>query len=72
MIYQRELMQKYEADVFVAGGGAAGVAAAVAAARGGARVFLAESSGAFGGLGTTGMVPAFATFYAKISMIIIR
>ena len=63
MIYQRELMQKYEADVFVAGGGAAGVAAAVAAARGGARVFLAESSGAFGGLGTTGMVPAFATFY---------
>ena len=62
MIYQRELKQKYETDVFVAGGGAAGVAAAVAAARGGARVFLAESAGAFGGLGTTGMVPAFAPF----------
>ena len=29
MIYQRELKRKYEADVFVAGGGAAGVAAAV-------------------------------------------
>ena len=62
MIYQRELKRKYEADVFVAGGGAAGVAAAVAAARGGARVFLAESAGAFGGLGTTGLVPAFAPF----------
>lgn len=62
MIYNREIKQKYEADVFVAGGGAAGVAAAVAAARGGADVFLAESAGAFGGLGTTGMVPAFAPF----------
>ncbi len=62
MIYNREIKEKYEADVFVAGGGAAGVAAAVAAARGGADVFLAESAGAFGGLGTTGMVPAFAPF----------
>lgn len=62
MQYQRELFQKYETDVFVAGGGAAGVAAAIAASRGGARVFLAESAGAFGGLGTTGMVPAFAPF----------
>ncbi len=62
MIYNREIEEKYEADVFVAGGGAAGVAAAVAAARGGADVFLAESAGAFGGLGTTGMVPAFAPF----------
>ena len=62
MIYQRELKIKYETDVFVAGGGAAGIAAAVAASRGGARVFLAESGGAFGGLGTTGMVPAFAPF----------
>ena len=62
VVYQRSLNQKYETDVFIAGGGAAGVAAAVAAARGGVRVFLAESMGAFGGLGTTGMVPAFAPF----------
>ncbi len=62
MIYQKDLKVKYETDVFVAGGGAAGVAAAVAAVRCGKRVFLAEASGAFGGLGTTGMVPAFAPF----------
>ena len=62
MNYQKELLQKYETDVFVVGGGAAGVAAAVAAARGGKRVFLAESLGCFGGLGTSGLVPAFAKF----------
>ena len=62
MLYQKELPIKYDVDVLVIGGGAAGVAAAVAAARGGASVFLAESAGAFGGLGTTGLVPAFATF----------
>ena len=62
MKYCKELLQKYETDVFVAGGGAAGVAAAIAAARGGKRVFLAESLGCFGGLGTSGLVPAFAPF----------
>lgn len=62
MNYQKELFQKYETDVFIVGGGAAGVVAAVAAARGGKRVFLAESLGCFGGLGTSGLVPAFATF----------
>ena len=62
MIYQKDIPIKYDVDVLVIGGGAAGVAASVAAARGGASVFLIESSGAFGGLGTTGLVPAFATF----------
>ena len=62
MNYQKDLKQKYEVDVFVAGGGAAGVAAAVAAARQGKTVFLAETQGCFGGLGTAGMVPAFAPF----------
>ena len=62
MKYNRDLLQKYETDVFVAGGGAAGVAASVAAARGGKRVFLAESLGCFGGLGTSGLVPVFAPF----------
>ena len=32
MNYNKELLIKYETDVFIAGGGAAGVAAAVAAA----------------------------------------
>ena len=62
MKYKKDLLKKYETDVFVAGGGAAGVAAAVAAARGGAKVFLAESLGCFGGLGTSGLVPVFAPF----------
>lgn len=69
MLYQKNLTQKYEADVFVAGGGMAGVAAAVAAARAGKKVFLAESQGAFGGLGTSGMVPAFATFSDGVNML---
>ncbi|MBQ8782289.1 MAG: FAD-dependent oxidoreductase [Clostridia bacterium] len=62
MIYQKNLDFKYITDVFVAGGGAAGIAAAVAAARMGKQVFLAEASGCFGGLGTSGLVPAFAPF----------
>ena len=52
----------YEADVFVAGGGPAGVCAALAAARAGKSVFLAETSGAFGGAATASYVPAFAPF----------
>lgn len=63
MLYSKEIPVRHKVDVFVAGGGAAGVAAAVAAARGGARVFLAEKTGCFGGLGTAGLVPAFAPFH---------
>lgn len=48
-------------EVFVAGGGPAGVAAAAAAARTGKSVLLAERLGALGGLGTAGLVPAFCT-----------
>ncbi len=62
MQYSRKLEIKYDVDVFVAGGGAAGVAAAVAASRGGKSVFLAEATGCLGGMGTTGLVPAFAPF----------
>ena len=61
-IYSRKLETAYDVDVFVAGGGPAGVAAALAAARAGKRVFLAETSGAFGGAATAAYVPAFATF----------
>ncbi len=62
MVYTRELKEKYNVDVFVAGGGAAGISAAIAAARQGKKVFLAEATGMLGGLGTSGMVPSFAPF----------
>lgn len=61
-VYTRQLATAYDVDVFVAGGGPAGVAAALAAVRAGKSVFLAETSGAFGGAATTAYVPAFATF----------
>lgn len=45
-----------DCDVFVGGGGIAGVAAALAAARQGARVILAEKQCVLGGLATSGLV----------------
>ncbi len=60
--YQKSLPVKHDVDVFVAGGGPAGVAAAVAAARAGASVFLAENGGAFGGAAVQSLVPAFMQF----------
>ena len=60
--YRRKISFDYDVDVFVAGGGPAGVAAAVSAARHGKSVFLAEASGAFGGAATAALVPAFAQF----------
>ena len=38
--FRREIPLRYDVDVFVAGGGPAGVTAAVAAARQGAKVLL--------------------------------
>lgn len=52
----------YDVDVFVAGGGPAGIAAAVTAARAGKKVYLAESFGAFGGSAVTMLVPSFVRF----------
>jgi len=60
--YNRSLPVKYDVDVFVAGGGPAGVAAAVSCARQGRSVFLAESFSAFGGAAATMLVPAYMTF----------
>lgn len=57
--FKRNIPIRHQVDVCIAGGGSAGVAAAVAAARTGAKVFLAEATGCFGGLGTAGLVPAF-------------
>jgi hypothetical protein len=60
--FQREIPIRYDVDVFVAGGGPAGVAAAVTAARQGRSVYLAEGHSCFGGMGTAGLVPCFMAF----------
>jgi len=52
-------------DVLVVGGGPAGCAAAVSAAREGARTLLVEATGALGGMGTSGLVPAWCPFTDK-------
>ncbi|MCL1859643.1 MAG: FAD-dependent oxidoreductase [Oscillospiraceae bacterium] len=62
IIYSKEISEKYNVDICVAGGGPSGISAAVAAARQGCSVFLAESQGFFGGLATTALVPAFMPF----------
>lgn len=49
-------------DVMVVGGGPAGCAAAAAAAREGAKTLLIEATGALGGMGTSGLVPAWCPF----------
>ncbi len=58
----REIPLNTEYDVIVAGGGPSGCAAAVASARGGARTLLIEATGALGGIGTSGLVPAWCPF----------
>lgn len=60
--FQRTVEIRHRVDVFVAGGGPAGVAAAIAASGRGARVFLAEKAQCFGGMGTIAKVPAFMRF----------
>ena len=62
MLFSREIPVKKSVDICIVGGGAAGVTAAVAAARAGAKVYLAEALGMFGGLGTAGGVPVYMTF----------
>ena len=49
----------YECDVFVAGGGVAGIAAALSAARAGAKVILADRGFILGGLATAGLVTIY-------------
>ena len=58
----RELELDNSWDVIVAGGGPAGCAAAIAAAREGAKTLLLEATGALGGMGTSGLVPAWTCF----------
>ncbi|MGI5869745.1 MAG: FAD-dependent oxidoreductase [Kiritimatiellia bacterium] len=56
-------------DVIVAGGGPAGCTSAIAAARAGAKVLLLERTGALGGMGTMGLVPAWCPFSDGIRLV---
>ena len=57
--FSADVPVKYNVDVFVAGGGPAGIAAMVAAAESGADVYAAEALSCFGGMGTSALVPLF-------------
>ena len=56
---ERKTIIKDTCDVFVAGGGMAGVTAALAAAREGASVILADKQCILGGLATSGLITFF-------------
>lgn len=56
-------------DVIIVGGGPAGCTAAAAAAREGVRTLLIEATGSLGGMGTSGLVPAWCPFSDKQKMI---
>ena len=56
-------------DVLVAGAGPAGCTAAAAAARAGRKVLLVEATGVLGGMGTSGLLPAWCPFSDGETMI---
>jgi len=69
MSFQRKIPVRYDVDVFVAGGGPAGVAAAVSAARQGCRVLLIECQSCLGGTGTSGGLSMFCQFTDGVNFV---
>ena len=65
----REIKCNDTYDVIIVGGGPAGCASAIAAARKGAKTLLIEATGALGGMGTMGLVPAWCPFSDKEKII---
>lgn len=62
---QKEIPFNESYDVIVVGGGPAGCTAAAASAREGAKTLLIEATGSLGGMGTSGLVPAWCPFSDK-------
>ncbi len=69
LLKQREIPLDDSWDVIVVGGGPAGCTSAIAAAREGAKTLLIEATGALGGMGTNGLVPAWCPFSDKVRVI---
>lgn len=69
ILFQRKIPVTRRTDVFIAGGGPAGLAAAVTAARMGAAVFLAEKQQSFGGAAALSAVPAFMRFSDGVNFV---
>lgn len=59
---RRKIQIDSDWDVIVVGGGPSGCTAAISAAREGAKTLLIEATGQLGGMGTTGMIPAWCPF----------
>ena len=67
--FKAELALNENYDVIVVGGGPSGCSAAAAAGREGAKTLLIEATGALGGMGTSGLVPAWCPFTDKEKII---
>jgi hypothetical protein len=60
--YSRKVPVAKDYDVIVAGGGPAGMGAALSAAWNGARTLIIDTTGCFGGMGTSGLLPCFCPY----------